>query len=104
MTKGFLNGSAGPNQPDWAKPQPTITTPFVKVPGLISTKCVQKGDYHYLEMTVTPDPADARTDELAGEIQRATGPDLNWGLHLIDVDHSMGDLIRIARKQSAAWK
>ena len=104
MTKGFLNGSAGPNQPDWAKPQPTITTPFVKVPGLISTKCVQKGDYHFLEMTVTPDPADARTDELAGEIMRATGPDLNWGLHLIDVDHSMGDLIRIARKQSAAWK
>lgn len=104
MTKGFLNGSAGPNQPDWAKPQPTITTPFVKVPGLISTKCVQKGDYHYLEMTVTPDPADARTDELAGEIMRATGPDLNWGLHLIDVDHSMGDLVRIARKQAAAWK
>jgi hypothetical protein len=104
MTKGFLNGSAGPNQPDWAKPQPNITTPFVKVPGLISTKCVQKGDYHFLEMTVTPDPADARTDELAGEIMRATGPDLNWGLHLIDVDHSMGDLVRIARKQTAAWK
>ena len=104
MTKGFLNGSAGPNQPDWAKPQPNIATPFVKVPGLISTKCVQKGDYHFLEMTVTPDPADARTDELAGEIMRATGPDLNWGLHLIDVDHSMGDLVRIARKQTAAWK
>lgn len=104
MTRGFLNGSAGPNQPDWAKPQPTITTPFVKVPGLISTKCVQNGEYHFLEMTVTPDPADARTDELAGEIMRATGPDLNWGLHLIDVDLSMGDLVRIARKQSAAWK
>jgi hypothetical protein len=104
MTKGFLNGSAGTAQPDWAKPQPTITTPFVKVPGLISTKCVQKGDYHFLEMTVTPDPADARTDELAGEIMRATGPDLNWGLHLIDMDHSMGDLVRIARKQAAGWK
>lgn len=104
MTRGFLNGSAGPNQPDWAKPQPTITTPFVKVPGLISTKCVQNDEYHFLEMTVTPDPADARTDELAGEIMRATGPDLNWGLHLIDVDLSMGDLVRIAGKQSAAWK
>jgi hypothetical protein len=104
MTKGFLNGSAGTAQPDWAKPQPSITTPFVKVPGLISTKCVQKGDYHFLEMTVTPDPADARTDELAGEIMRATGPDLNWGLHLIDMDHSMGDLVRIARKQAGAWK
>ncbi len=104
LTKGFLNGSAGPNQPAWANPPPTITTPFVKVPGLISTKCITRGDYSYLEMTVTPDPTDARTDELAGEIQRATGPDLNWGLHLIDVDHSMGDLVRIAKKQAAAWK
>lgn len=104
LAKGFLNGSAGPNQPAWATPAPTITTPFVKVPGLVSTRCVTKGDYHYLEMTVTPDPADARTDELAGEIMRATGPDLNWGLHLIDVDHSMGDLVRIAGKQAAAWK
>ena len=104
LAKGFLNGSAGPNQPAWSNPAPTITTPFVKVPGLVATACVNKGDYTYLEMTVTPDPADARTDELAGEIMRATGPDLNWGLHLIDVDHSMGDLIRIARKQAAAWK
>lgn len=104
LAKGFLNGSAGPNQPDWATPQPVITTPFVKVPGLISTRCVVRGEFSYLELTVTPDPSDARTDELAGEIMRATGPDLNWGLHLIDVDHSMGDLIRIAKKQAAAWK
>ena len=53
MAKGFLNGSAGPNQPAWATPAPTITTPFVKVPGLVSTACVNKGDYTYLEMTVT---------------------------------------------------
>ena len=75
----------------------------MKLPGLVSTQCVQKGDYHYLEMTVNADPSDPRTDEVAGEIQRPTGPDLNWGLHLIDMDHSMGDLVRIAGKQAAAW-
>ncbi len=103
MTKGFLNGSGGTVQPAWATPEPTITTPFVKTPGLVSTQCVTKGEFTFLEMHVNADPADARTDELAGEIQRASGPDLNWGLHLIDVDHSMGDLIRIAAKQSAAY-
>ena len=103
MTKGFLNGSGGTVQPAWAKPEPKITTPFVQTPGLVSTQCVTKGEFTFLEMHVNADKADARTDELAGEIQRATGPDLNWGLHLIDVDHSMGDLIRIADKQSAAY-
>jgi hypothetical protein len=39
---------------------------------------------------------------VAGEVQRATGPDLARGLHLIDVDVAMGDLIRIAGKQAAA--
>lgn len=103
LTKGFLNGSGGTVQPAWAKPEPTITTPFVKTPGLVSTQCKTIGDFTFLEMHVNADPADARTDELAGEVQRATGPDLNWGLHLIDVDHSMGDLIRIAAKQSGAY-
>jgi Protein of unknown function (DUF3089) len=102
LTKGFLNGSGGNVQPAWAKPEPTITTPFVKTPGLVSTQCVTKGEFTFLEMQVNADPADPRTDELAGEIARATGPDLNWGLHLIDVDHSMGDLLRIASKQAAS--
>ena len=46
---------------------------------------------------------DGRSIIGGGEVIRATGPDLNWGLHLLDVDHSMGDLIRIAGKQAAAW-
>lgn len=103
LTKGFLNGSGGTVQPEWAKPAPAITTPFVKTPGLVSTQCVTKGEFTYLEMHVNADPSDARTDDLAGEIARPTGPDLNWGLHLIDVDHSMGDLVRIAGKQSGAY-
>jgi hypothetical protein len=104
LTRGFLNGSAGTIQPAWATPEPKITTSFVKVPGLVSTTCVKRGDFSYLEMHVNADPADARTDQLAGEIIRATGPDLAWGLHLIDMDHSMGDLIRIVRAQANAWK
>jgi hypothetical protein len=73
------------------------------VPGLVSTECVRKGDFSYLEMHVNADPKDKRTDELGGEVMRATGPDLAWGLHLIDVDHSMGDLVRIVGKQAKAW-
>ena len=54
-------------------------------------------------MHVNADPKDPRTDVVAGEIIRPTGPDWSWGLHLIDVDHSMGDLVRIVGKQAAAY-
>lgn len=104
LARGFLNGSGGQTQPAWASPEPKVTTPFVKVPGLVSTQCVKRGDFSYLEMHVNADPADKRTDELGGEVIRPTGPDLAWGLHLIDVDHSMGDLVRIVKAQSNAWK
>lgn len=103
MTKGFLNGSGGADQPAWTTPAAAIKTPFVKVPGLVSTECVSKGDFTYLALHVNADPADLRTDKLSGEIIRPTGPDWSWGLHLIDVDHSMGDLVRIVGKQGAAY-
>jgi hypothetical protein len=103
LAQGFLNGSGGTTQPAWAKPAPRLRTPFVKVPGLVSLTCKADGDFTYLEMSVNADPKDKRTDELAGEVIRATGPDLAWGLHLIDVDVAMGDLVRVLGKQAAAY-
>ncbi len=103
LTKGFLNGSGGGVATEWVRPMRPIGTPFVKTPGLVTTECVQKGDYDYLALHVNADPKDPRTDELGGEIIRKTGADLSWGLHLLDMDHSIGTLIRIARKQSAAY-
>jgi hypothetical protein len=90
-------------QPDWVQPPRPIATPFVTTPGLISTQCVTVGDFDYLSLHVNADPADPRTDDLGGQIVRATGVDPSWGLHLIDVDHSMGTLIDIVRDQAAAY-
>lgn len=103
LTRGFLNGSGGNLQPDWTRPAKPISTPFVKVPGLIQTECRSNAEFSWLAMHVNANPADPRTDELAGEIIRPTGADFTWGLHLLDVDHSMGDLVRIVGKQAAAY-
>jgi hypothetical protein len=103
LTHGFLNGSGGNTQPDWTKPARPIHTPFVKTPGLVSTKCVSEGDFSYLAVHVNPNPHGRRTDELGGQVIRTTGVDPSWGLHLIDVDHSMGTLIKIVGKQAAAY-
>jgi hypothetical protein len=103
LTKGFLNGSGGDAATQWTRPARPITTSFVKTPGLISSECVSSGDFTYLALHVNPNPAGQRTDELGGQILRATGVDPSWGLHILDVDHSMGTLIRIVAAQGAAY-
>jgi hypothetical protein len=103
ITKGFLNGSGGDIPPEWVRPMRPIGTFFVKTPGLVSTECVRNGDFDYLALHVNAVPADPRTDELGGQIIRHTGVDTSWGLHLMDVDHSIGTLIRVVREQGAAY-
>jgi len=102
LTHGLLN-RPGEIVPDWLSPPQTIDTPFVTTPGLVTTECVENGEFNWLSMHVNADPADPRTDELAGEIVRPNGIDRAWGLHLIDVDHSIGTLIDIVRDQAAAF-
>jgi hypothetical protein len=40
---------------------------------------------------------------VGGQLIRHTGVDTSWGLHMIDVDHSMGTLNRIVAEQAAAY-
>lgn len=103
LTKGFLNDAGGPTQPDWINPPQPITTPFVKTPGLVTIRCINYGDVDYLALHVNTDPRGRRTNRLAGEIVRPFGIDYSWGLHILDVDHSMGNLIDIVAAQSRAY-
>lgn len=102
LTKGFLNNAGGPTQPDWVTPHQDIATPFVTTPGLITTTCVHSGDFSYLSLHVNAVPSDPRTDNIAGEVIRASGPDLRWGLHILDVDHALGSLLSVIEKQGKA--
>jgi hypothetical protein len=103
LTRGYLNGSGGDAQPDWTHPVRPISTPFVKTPGLITTECISEGDFTYLSLHVNPNPQGRRTDELGGQVVRHTGVDPSWGLHLLDMDHSMGTLIHVVATQAKAW-
>lgn len=75
----------------------SITTAFVKVPGLIQGECVEQDARGYLAISVDADPSDPRTDDTGGDL--APG----WGLHLIDVSLAQGDLISLAGIQLEAW-
>ncbi|HZP41689.1 MAG TPA: DUF3089 domain-containing protein [Candidatus Binatia bacterium] len=84
--------------PAWVDPakRVTIRTPFVTLPHFVDAACADNG-FSYLALTVHGDPADARLDDIGGDLTP------EWGLHLIDVNVTMGDLVRLARSQAKAF-
>jgi hypothetical protein len=74
-----------------------ITTPFVKVPGLVQGECIERDRMAYLEITQNADPTDPRVDDVGNDL--APG----WGLHLIDISLAQGDLVRLAARQADVW-
>lgn len=80
-----------------------VTTPFVSMPGLLSARCVSEGDFTYLSVKINADPADPRADDISGDITVAGIVLKDWGLHLIDVNLAMGDLVALVDRQAAAY-
>jgi hypothetical protein len=89
--------------PPWVSPERAVDTPWVSVPGLLSAKCASNEHATYLEITVNSDPADPRIDNIGGDLQVGNQVLTDWGLHLIDVNLGMGDLLDIVKQQSKAW-
>jgi serine/threonine protein kinase len=56
-----------------------------------------------LKITVQGDPSDPRTDDIAGDLVRGDQVLADWGLHLVDVDLAMGNLVDIVAQQGRAW-
>jgi hypothetical protein len=87
----------------WVVPERPIDTPWVSVPGLLTAACTSTANATYLEVTVHGDASDPRADDIVGDIA-ANGQVLaNWGLHLIDVNLAMGNLVDIVGQQAKAW-
>ncbi len=93
---------SGPRRP-WTHPEQPIRTPFVKVPGLLSAECVTNEHGSYLAVTVHPTPGGARVDNIPGDLIFDGKALPEWGLHLIDANLAMGNLIAIVGEQSKAY-
>ena len=76
---------------------PEVTTPFVTAPGLITGECVSEGGFTYLSLTVNGDPDDPRVDDIGGDLTP------EWGMHLVDVNVAMGDIVDNVRQQAEAY-
>jgi hypothetical protein len=97
-----ITGSAAPPQP-WVTPSQPIDTPFVTLPGLLFAECISSLKGSYLEITVRGNPLDPRTDDIPGDVMANGQVNASWGLHLIDVQLAIGNLVEIVRKQAKAF-
>ena len=93
-----LGGALGGRAQAFADParDAEITTPWVVLPDLVSARCVSDGTYTWLDLTVVADPSDPRVDDIGGDLTP------EWGLHLVDVNVALGDLVAMVGAQAAA--
>jgi hypothetical protein len=102
MSTGGAGVSAVAAKP-WVTPEKKIETPFVSVPGLLTSECVSNEAGSYLAITVHGDPKDPRTDDISGDVVANGEVQKNWGLHLIDANLAMGNLVDIVHDEGAAY-
>jgi len=82
----------------------TPPTPWLRAEGLVSGECVNDGTRGYFAIRVNADPADARTDRIPGDVYLLGSIARGWGLHIVDMPVVLGDLIRLVRTQSEAFR
>jgi hypothetical protein len=87
----------------WVFPERAIDTPWVSVPGLLSAHCSSNEHATFLEVTVHRDASDPRTDDIDGDLIAGGQLLADWGLHLIDVNLAIGNLVDIVGQQGRAW-
>lgn len=83
----------------WASQVQDIKTPFVSVPGLLSAQCVNSDSASYLAVKVQGGGG----VDIAGDLIVGDRLLREWGLHLVDVDVAMGNLIAIVRRQAQTY-
>lgn len=102
LSTAGLNIVGSSKAPAWAAGK-TIETPWVSVPGLLTAQCVVNDKGSYLEVTVHGDPSDPRADDIVGDVMTNGEVNASWGLHLIDVNLAMGNLVDVVGQQARAY-
>ncbi|MGA2551313.1 MAG: DUF3089 domain-containing protein [Burkholderiaceae bacterium] len=88
----------------WSEFIQGIATPFVSLPGLIDAHCVSSDEGSYLAISVTRASGDPRPSDIPGDLLVQGRLLSDWGLHLIDVNLALGNLIEIVEEQGRAYR
>lgn len=86
----------------WVDTGAHVATPFVSMPAMLSGQCVQAGDRDFLSITVHWRAGDHRVRDIGGDMVINGKLDPAWGLHGVEPNLAMDDLIGIVRAQGQA--
>jgi pimeloyl-ACP methyl ester carboxylesterase len=75
---------------------PSVPTPWLSTPGQYTAHCESSDDANWLQVDTTSIPGDQRP-----VVSQVLGP--TWGLHLVDVNIALGNLVELVRQQTAAF-
>lgn len=75
---------------------PAAATPFVTYPNLYRAHCVNSGGASWLQIDRIGGASDKRPTAKAGTA--------SWGLHTVDVNIAIGNLVELVRSQSGAFR
>lgn len=74
-----------------------LATPWVTYKDLVSAKCVNDGEFSYLSLALTGTAPGGRIDDVGGDLTPS------WGMHLIDMNVAIGNLVDLAASQGEAY-
>jgi len=87
----------------WVTPEKPVETPYVSVPGLLTAQCSTNENATFLEVTVHGNPSDPRVDDISGDLGVAPNIQANWGLHLVDANLAIGNLVDVVGQESKTY-
>jgi len=101
----YMNTALSPagGASNWTKPPMPVTTPFVKLPGLMTAACVFDANGDYIAVSFHGAPGDVRVGDAGGDVKVGGVILKDWGLHLIDANLHMGNLVHIVGEESRAY-
>jgi hypothetical protein len=79
-----------------AAPAPMATTPFVSYPGEFSAECKTSGGATWLQIDRTGGASDRRPGLSVAESPA-------WGLHVVDVNIALGNLVDLVRSETSVF-
>ncbi len=97
-----LVGSAflDPEFPSRLSPATAIETTFIEVPGVVEGRCVTRDGQTVLAIGTADDP---RASSVARGLAAMEARRPTWGLHALDMNLALGDLVAIVSAQAKAW-
>jgi hypothetical protein len=94
------SGTLDAEFPSVLSPTNDVATTFIDLPGVVSGRCVTRDAQTYIAITTTDDARGTRVAERLAALQtRRPG----WGLHVLDMNLALGDLVSIVGTQAHSW-